>query len=168
MAYFICFAAVVTTGNGTEGEDIFSIQHHFTCTSSHLIYCISCSRCGMLYIGETGRPLRTRFGEHRRAVCANDSSQPVARHFNSGSHVITDIKIRALCPISGSNVSRKRHEVRLISILGTLHLKLLMNVFLTFSITCTCDLHFLFISYYHQINLIGLYLLRVVLIYSLV
>ena len=51
----------------------------------------------MLYIGETGRPLRTRFGEHHRAVCANDASQPVAGHFNSGSHVVSDVKIRALC-----------------------------------------------------------------------
>ena len=67
------------------------------------------------------RPLRTRFGEHRRAVCANDASQPVARHFNSGSHVVSDMKIRALSPSSGSNDSRKRHEMRLISKLGTLH-----------------------------------------------
>ena len=41
---------------------VYHIKHLFTCTSSHLIYCISCSRCGMLYIGETGRCLRTRFG----------------------------------------------------------------------------------------------------------
>ena len=57
----------------------------------------------------------------RRAVCANDASQPVARHFNSGSHIVSDMRIRALCPISGSNDSRKRHEMRLISKLGTLH-----------------------------------------------
>ena len=75
----------------------------------------------MLYIGETGRPLRTRFGEHRRDVCANDASQPVARYFNSGSHVVSDMKIQVLCPISGSNDSRKRHKMRLISKLGTLH-----------------------------------------------
>ena len=37
----------------------YNIKHNFTCTSTHLIYCISCSRCGMLYIGETGRQLRT-------------------------------------------------------------------------------------------------------------
>ena len=75
----------------------------------------------MLYIGETGRPLRTIFGEHRCAVCATDASQPVARHFNSCSHVVSDMKIRAFCPISGSHDSRKRHEMRLISKLGTLH-----------------------------------------------
>ncbi len=72
-------------------------------------------------VGETGRQLRTRFGEHRRAVSANDANQPVARHFNSGSHCISDMKIRALCPISGSNDSRKRQEMRLISKLGTVH-----------------------------------------------
>ena len=75
----------------------------------------------MLYVEETGRPLRTRFGEHRRAVCANDASLPFGRHFNGGSHVVSDIKIRTLCPISGSNDSCIRHEMRLISRLETLH-----------------------------------------------
>ena len=100
---------------------VYHIKHHFTCTSSHLIYCISCSRCGMLYIGETGRSLRTRFGEHRHAVTSKDANQPVARHFNNGSPCVSDMKIRALCPISGSNDSRKRHEMRLISKLGIVH-----------------------------------------------
>ena len=81
---------------------VYHIKHHFTCTSSHLIYCISCSRCGMLYIGETGRCLRTRFGEHRRSVTSNDANQPVARHFNNGSHCVSDM-------------------MRLISKLGTVH-----------------------------------------------
>ena len=40
---------------------VYHMRYHFTCTSSHLIYCISCSRCGMVYIGETGRCSRTRF-----------------------------------------------------------------------------------------------------------
>ena len=100
---------------------VYHIKHHFTCTSSHLIYCLSCSRCGMLYIGKTGRCLRTRFGEHRRSVTSSDANQPVARHFNNGSHCVSDMKIRALCPISGSNDSRKRHEMRLISKLGIVH-----------------------------------------------
>ena len=88
--------------------------------SSHLIYCISCSRCGMLYIGKTGRTLMTRFGEHPQAVQANDVHQPVARRFNAGNHCISDTKIRALCPVSGSNDSRKKQEMSLISKLGTL------------------------------------------------
>ena len=46
---------------------------------------------------------------------------PHAGHFNNGSHCVSDMKIRALCPIPGSNDSRKRHEMRLISKLGTVH-----------------------------------------------
>ena len=61
----------------------------------------------MLYIGKTGRPLRTRFGEHRRVVCANDASQPVARHFNSGSHVVSDTKIRALVAFLAATIAAK-------------------------------------------------------------
>jgi hypothetical protein len=45
----------------------------------------------------------------------------VARHFNNGNQSVSDMVIRALCPISGSNDSRKRHEMRLISKLGTVH-----------------------------------------------
>ena len=47
----------------------------------------------------------TRFGEHRRAVISNNSNQPVARHFNSGNHSVSDMEIRVLCPISGSKDS---------------------------------------------------------------
>ena len=61
------------------------------------------------------------FCEHRRAAISNDANQPSTRHFNNGSNCISDMKIRALCPISGSNNSRKRHEMRLISKLGTVH-----------------------------------------------
>ena len=52
----------------------FFIRHHFTCLSSNLIYCISCSKCGLLYIGETGRSLRIRFGEHCRSVINHDNT----------------------------------------------------------------------------------------------
>ena len=69
----------------------------------------------MPYNEETGRLLRTMFGEHRCAVCANDASQ-----------VVSDMKIGALCPISGSSDSRKRHKMRLIFKLETV-LSLRMN-----------------------------------------
>ena len=45
----------------------FVIGHNFTCTS-YIIYCISCSKCCKLYIGETGRRLSVKFSEHLRSV----------------------------------------------------------------------------------------------------
>jgi hypothetical protein len=53
----------------------------------------------MLYIGE--RLMRATFREHRRVII--------------GNHSVSDMKIEAIYPISGSNYSRKRHEMRLIS-----------------------------------------------------
>ena len=45
------------------------ITDHFTCTSANVIYCITCTLCKKLYIGETGRRLGDRFREHLRDVC---------------------------------------------------------------------------------------------------
>ena len=60
------------------------ITDRFTCTSANVIYCITCTLCKKLYIGETGRRLGDRFREHLRDVEKDDkdASKPVARHFN--------------------------------------------------------------------------------------
>ena len=87
------------------------------------IYYISSSKCGFPYIGETGRSLRVGFGEHRRSVDNHDNTKRVARHFTYGNHCIWDMKIRAVCSISGTNDSRKgvNHKKCVSSRLGTLH-----------------------------------------------
>ena len=53
-------------------------------------------------MNKTGRRLRTRFGEHRGAVVANDASQLSARHINSGSHFVSDMVIKEMKCISFS------------------------------------------------------------------
>ena len=41
------------------------ITNHFTCTSANVIYCMTCTYCKKLYIGETGRRIGDRFREHQ-------------------------------------------------------------------------------------------------------
>ena len=72
------------------------IWHNFTCTSSNIIYYISCSKCCILNIGE----------------CDVDKS--VWRHFNAANQSISDIKVCAISAISAGNDRCKRHEKRLI------------------------------------------------------
>eukprot|EP00061_Rhincodon_typus_P011131 g35927.t1 len=43
---------------------MWKIAQGFTCTSSNLVYCICCSRCDPVDIGETKRRLGDRFAEH--------------------------------------------------------------------------------------------------------
>ena len=84
-------------------KSTFTIRDHFTCTSENLVYCISCRRYTHIYIGETGRSLRSRIGEHLRSVRNNTPGFPVVQHFNSAGHSITDVQVRGmrlcrLCP----------------------------------------------------------------------
>ena len=55
------------------------LTDHFTCTSANVIYCITCTLCKKLYIGETGRRLGDRFREHLRDLEKDDqnASKPV-------------------------------------------------------------------------------------------
>ena len=88
--YTCSFLNSATSISGPKSN--FVIGYNFTCTSSNIIYCISCSKCCKLYIGETGRRLSDRFAEHLRSVRNNDVDKPVARHFIDVNHSISNIK----------------------------------------------------------------------------
>eukprot|EP00061_Rhincodon_typus_P001224 g14076.t1 len=91
----------------------------FTCTSANMVYCICCSRCGLLYIGETKRRLGDRFVEHLRSVCNKRQHLPVANHFNSPSYSLGNVSILGLLQCH-NNATRKLEEQHLIFRLGTL------------------------------------------------
>ena len=99
------------------------IIDHFTCTSANVIYCITCTYCNKLYIGETGRRLGDRFREHLRDVERNDkdASKSVARHFNLPNN---SKQYMAVCGLSlhlDSLESRKTLEHKFIFQIGTLY-----------------------------------------------
>jgi len=73
-----------------------------------------------MYIGETGRHLRERFGEHLRSIRNRSPGLPVAEHFNSANHTIDDMRDCGVKQCSGSNTSRKWREMQLIFELDTL------------------------------------------------
>ena len=95
---------------------------HFTCTSANVIYCIACTLCKKLYIGETGRRLGDRFREHLRDVEKDDkiASKPVARHFNLPNHHATYGSLRPL-PTSRKHRKHKTLEQKFIFQIGTLN-----------------------------------------------
>ena len=122
------------------------ITGRFTCTPANAIYCITCTLCNKLYIGETGRRVGgDRFREHLRDVEKNDkdASKPVARHFNLPNH---SKKHMAICGLSlhlGTTESRKNLEQRFIFQIGTLNFLTVLtnafhltNIFLFFTLPC--------------------------------
>eukprot|EP00061_Rhincodon_typus_P001127 g13816.t1 len=91
----------------------------FTCTYTNVVYCIRCSRCGLLYIGETKRRLRDRFVEYQRSVREKRQHLLVANHFNSRSHSLDDMSILGLLQCH-KDATRRLQEQHLIFRLGTL------------------------------------------------
>ena len=100
-----------------------NITDHFTCTSTNVIYCITCTLCKKLYIGETERRLGDRFREHLRDVEKDDknASKPVARHFNLPNHSKQHMAVCGLSLHQGSTESRKTLEQKFIFQIGTLN-----------------------------------------------
>ena len=58
---------IVNTSKISGPKRSVKITDRFTCTSANVIYCITCTLCNKLYIGETGRRLGDRFREHLRS-----------------------------------------------------------------------------------------------------
>ncbi|CAH2294113.1 Hypothetical predicted protein [Pelobates cultripes] len=75
---FICHQQ--STFSSFDSTEIFSVQSSITCNTSFVVYLLICP-CGRQYVGQTIRPLKCRFREHRTAILRNDSRSPVARHF---------------------------------------------------------------------------------------
>ena len=99
------------------------ITDHFTCTSVNVIYCITCTFCNKLYIGETGRRLGDRFREYVRDLERNDkdASKPVARHLNLPNHSKQRMAVRGLSLHIVSSECCKTLEQKFIFQIGTLN-----------------------------------------------
>ena len=96
------------------------IETAVTCQSCNIIYCISCLHCGMQYIGETGKSLATRFGQHKGYVRNRMLDQATGAHFNLRGHCVSDMQVIILEKIrSPDEAFRKEREKMFINLFNT-------------------------------------------------
>lgn len=111
-------AGNVSRVQGPRGH--YDIKDSFTCTSTNVVYVITCERCKTLYVGETSRRLADRFTEHLRSIKCNFDGYPVARHFNAPSQcTINHVKVMGVIQARGQNKDRIIAEHKLIFKLGS-------------------------------------------------
>ena len=85
------------TITSTKTGETFSCMKNISCRSSNLIYCITCTRCGLQYVGQTLLRIKDRFKAHFYSIEKPDLLQVVARHFADKTHNgILDVNISAL------------------------------------------------------------------------
>ena len=98
---------------------------HLTCGSSNVVYAIHCIRCGLMYVGETGRNLQSRINGHRAGII-KDSQSLLYEHSRLPGHSVADMKIQTIEKIYQSSenpVNTRLHwrlrELHWIKELGT-------------------------------------------------
>ena len=66
-----------------------------SCSSTNVIYLISCAKCDHQYVGETKRKVSERLSGHRSSI-KKHANTFIARHFNLPGHSIEDIIIQPI------------------------------------------------------------------------
>ena len=66
-----------------------------SCGSSNIIYGIHCIHCGLVYVAETGRSLRSRMNGHRSAIKKGGESL-LHRRFHQPNHSVDDMRVQIL------------------------------------------------------------------------
>ena len=75
----------------TGGKCAYNGHHTQTCRMQNLVYCLMCTKCHKpVYVGETGRQLKERIGEHL-AYIRLQRDKAVGLHFNTEGHTIDDV-----------------------------------------------------------------------------
>ncbi len=73
----------------------YKITSSIDCNTSNVIYLITCKKCDLQYVGETGRALSVRMKEHLADIRYN-RLKPISTHFNSTDHLISDFSFLAM------------------------------------------------------------------------
>lgn len=92
-----CSKYFISTRNGTT----YTIRHSFSCTSSNVIYLITCKKCHKQYVGLTTKQLNIRINHHRTNIM-NQRPIYLSRHFNFPDHSIEDLSVQAIDTASNS------------------------------------------------------------------
>lgn len=91
----------------------FKIHENLTCKSKNLIYLVTCRKCMVQYVGETGNSLHDRFTKHFYCIRQNNRT-PIGLHFNSPGHSFLDLQVTAIEEIKNTqnptNVRKAREK----------------------------------------------------------
>ena len=108
------------TVKATHSNYIPEIENTVNCTSSNIIYCITCLHCNAQYIGESEKSLAVRFGQHKGYVRNKKLDQATGFHFNQRGHDIADMQVLIIEKIhSTDGAFRKEREKMYINLFNT-------------------------------------------------
>ena len=79
---------------------------------SNLIYCITCSKCNIKYIGQTKHKIKERIREHIYHTKKQHSTTDVNYHFNLVGHGLDEMKVHIVDFIYEHSDSKRAQSLR--------------------------------------------------------
>ena len=78
------------------GEEYKTISYdRLSCGSTNVIYGIDCVHCGLVYVSETVRSLRSRMNGNRSAM-KKEGQSLLHRYFHQSDHSVDDMRVQIL------------------------------------------------------------------------
>ena len=86
-----CETMTTTSTIKNRDSKTFYIKHTLNCQSNFVVYCITCNKCQIQYVGQTINSFSTRLSGHRHNIKFNKTAKAphVAPHFNISGHSLS-------------------------------------------------------------------------------
>ena len=78
----------------SQTKEIVKLTGSFNCNTQGIVYLTTCEKCKTQYIGQTGRKLKERFGEHLYNIC--QKKEVTGIHYTSPGHSLWNLKVQVL------------------------------------------------------------------------
>lgn len=104
--------SIITIGScfsSSSTKLTYSISENMSCESHNTIYLVTCTKCNIQYVGETGRTLRERFNNHRSDIYLNKNTA-IAKHFNEILHEYKHLSVLPLETIQDTTARRDKES----------------------------------------------------------
>ncbi|CAJ0949522.1 unnamed protein product [Ranitomeya imitator] len=73
----------------------YPINNFFTCNTNFAVYLIKCP-CGLLYVGETTQPVKSRISKHKSTIRCKNLLLPLPSHFIEKGHNLSQLKFQII------------------------------------------------------------------------
>ena len=101
-----------------EGKSVRSTVSNYTvdinqqvnCQTRNILYCISCAKCSIQYVGESERTLQDRFSEHKGYAINQEVNKATGQHFNLKGCKVSDMRVSIIEKIFSQDAAIKKER----------------------------------------------------------
>jgi hypothetical protein len=101
------FLTVNSRFYSTTFGSTFALTSNVSCNSINVVYLVTCLKCKIQYVGETGKTFRDRITAHRSCIKLKKHT-PIGIHFNSLNHKVSHFSVIPIETLNNDNINARR------------------------------------------------------------